>query len=155
VLAHLQALATRRDPQERLRWKLRLMRGLYDRGHSKVEVQELFRLIDWVLELPEELEPQFWADLTLIEQESGMAYVTSVERMALRKGEEIGLQKGREEGVREGLLKGLELGLELRFGSEGQRLLARIGEIQEQAVLETLLTALLNGAQLDELKQLL
>jgi len=41
VMAHLKALATRRDAPERLRWKLNLIRSLYDGGHSQADILEV------------------------------------------------------------------------------------------------------------------
>ena len=32
VMAHLQTRATRRDPEDRLQWKLRLVRRMYEHG---------------------------------------------------------------------------------------------------------------------------
>ena len=52
VMAHLQARATRRDPEGRLQGKLRLIRRLYERGYARQDVLELLRFIDWVLTLP-------------------------------------------------------------------------------------------------------
>src|SRR5207249_9444624 len=42
VLAHLKARQTHGDPGGRYAWKLRLVRGLYERGFSAKEVRELF-----------------------------------------------------------------------------------------------------------------
>jgi hypothetical protein len=52
VLAHLKALETRSDPGERRAWKFRLVRGLYERGFKAEDVRQLFRLIDWLMDLP-------------------------------------------------------------------------------------------------------
>src|SRR5712691_3658583 len=41
VMAHLQARATRRDPEGRLQGKLRLIRQLYERGYARQDVLEL------------------------------------------------------------------------------------------------------------------
>ena len=53
VQAHL---ATRADPSRRLASKLGLTRRLYRRGWGKEDILKLYRFIDWVLTLPEELE---------------------------------------------------------------------------------------------------
>jgi hypothetical protein len=52
VLAHLKALETRDDPENRRTWKFRLVRGLYERGLSKENVRQLLRVIDWLMDLP-------------------------------------------------------------------------------------------------------
>jgi hypothetical protein len=69
VMAHLQARATRRDPEGRLQWKLHLIRRLYERGYVREDVLELFRFIDWVLTLPVGLEARLQAELVQLERE--------------------------------------------------------------------------------------
>src|SRR5687767_2734603 len=44
VLAHLKTLETRGDEAGRHDWKMRLVRGLYDRGLTPDDVRQLFRL---------------------------------------------------------------------------------------------------------------
>ena len=58
VMAHLKTKATRRDPQARLVWKLSLVKRLYEKGYERRDIVELFRFIDWLLRLPDELEPK-------------------------------------------------------------------------------------------------
>src|SRR5262249_55157149 len=94
VLAHLKTQQTRQDAAARRSWKMRLVKGLYARGLSKDQVRELFRLIDWMMDLPEALEASFWQELARFEEEKRMPYITSVERMALREGERKGLLEG-------------------------------------------------------------
>ena len=56
VQAHLNTLQTRQDPEGRRVWKLRLVRSLYERGYQREDVQQLFRFIDWLMELPGDLD---------------------------------------------------------------------------------------------------
>ncbi len=100
VMAHLKTLATHRDAPERLRWKLSLIRSLYDGGYSKADILELFRIIDWLMALPEELTHSFDAAIERFEEEKQMPYVTSIER----HGMERGLQQGALQMAREALL---------------------------------------------------
>ena len=85
VMAHLKAREVR-DGAERKQWKLRLMRGLYERGSSREEIMALFRFIDWLLVLPEALEQEFWQELRQFEEGTQMPYVTSVERRGFEEG---------------------------------------------------------------------
>jgi hypothetical protein len=94
VLAHLKAQETARDPQARYQWKWQLTRGLYDRGLTRQDIVELFRFIDWVLVLPEDAEDRLWTDLQQYEEQQVMRYVTSVERIGIKKGLQQGLQQG-------------------------------------------------------------
>jgi hypothetical protein len=70
------------------------------------QIRQLFRLIDWMMDLPEnlDLEEQLYQKLVRIDWEKQMPYVTSVERLALKKGE----AKGKAEGKAEALLQILE-----------------------------------------------
>ena len=98
VMAHLKALATQNKEQERFFWKKTLIKELYKRQYSKQEVFNLFRFLDWVLKLPDALESQLQLVIDDYEEEYQMRYVTSIERMALERGE----REGRKEGEREG-----------------------------------------------------
>ncbi len=60
VQAVLQAQATTNDPAARFRSKLELVKSLYRRGWVRQDILELFRVIDWLLQLPESLEDQLW-----------------------------------------------------------------------------------------------
>jgi hypothetical protein len=84
VLAHLKALETRRDEGARQAWKLRLVRGLYEHGFDAEDVRKLFRLIDWLLELPPARNDQFWEEIQAYQQERVMPFVTTPERYGYR-----------------------------------------------------------------------
>jgi hypothetical protein len=62
------------------------VRLLYQRSCDKQRVIDLFRVIDWMMRLPEELEQQLWREIETIEEGKKMQYVTSVERMGIAKG---------------------------------------------------------------------
>ncbi len=104
VLAHLQSQRERNNPEGRLLGKLALIRRLYERGYERQAILNLFRFIDWVLELPEDLEIRFEAELEKLEKERRMRYVTSIERL------------GRKKGLRQGLTLVLRKQLNQRFG---------------------------------------
>src|SRR5207253_1955385 len=81
VLAHLKARETQGNPTNRHAWKLRLVRGLYERAFSAKDVRDLFRLIDWMMELPPPLREVFWKELTNIQEERRMPFITTPERV--------------------------------------------------------------------------
>ena len=99
VQAHLQAEATAGDPARRYQSKLQLIRSLYRRGWARQDILELFRVIDWLLQLPAALENQLWAEVQDHEEATQMRYVTSVERIGIQKGIQQGMEKGVEKGM--------------------------------------------------------
>jgi hypothetical protein len=151
VLAHLKTQETRSAPENRRAAKMRLVRGLYGRGLQRRDVQNLFRFIDWMMELPTALSEQFWQEVRALEEEKKMPYMTSVERMA----EARGIEQGRKQGLQQGLQQGLALGLKLKFGQSGRKLMPRIKRIEDIAVLEALQRSLDKAATLDEFRDTL
>ena len=114
VLANWAAQQTRQDMTERSRVKWNLTRRLYEADLGKKDVLELYRLIDWLLRLPPELEQDFKRQVRDYEESKTMPYVTSIERLAK--------EEGREEGRAEVVLRllrrrweALPSGLEVRI----------------------------------------
>ena len=104
-------MATQGLPPDRLRWKVRIVRGLYERGWTAERVRQLFRVIDWIIDLPLELQKEFRMNLNAIEKEKRMPYVTSIERLAREEGIEAGIiEQGIEQGIEKGIEKGVILG---------------------------------------------
>ncbi|NET61361.1 MAG: transposase, partial [Symploca sp. SIO2E6] len=130
-----QAQATLQTPETRLQWKLRLVKGLYNRGYSKKDILELFRFIDWVLALPEELKLVFQQELHTFEEDKKMRYVTSIEQMGIEKGLQRGLQQGLQQGnIQQGQTDIIEV-LEVRFGEVSDTTSQQIYTIQDSAML--------------------
>jgi hypothetical protein len=142
IQAHLKAQETRHAPEARYRAKLVLAKSLYRRGWSRADILELFRFIDWMLRLPAELEQRLWSEIQTYEEIEHMPYITSIERIGIRKGIEQGIEQGIE---RERQL--LRRQVQKRFGAavaeRSEPLLARISNPQ---TLEDLAEALLDSA---------
>lgn len=85
VMAQIKAKRCK-DVHELRAWKLRLIRLMYERGYTRAMILEFFRIIDWMIRLPEGLERQFLADVYKIEEEKKMSYITSAERFGIEKG---------------------------------------------------------------------
>lgn len=158
VMAHLKAQQTRNNRNERLQWKLILTKRLYEQDYSREDVVNLFRFIDWLMSLPEDLEADFWQQIQQLEVERQMPYITSVERSGIQKGLaqglEQGLEQGRSEGIREGLLEGIALGLRLKFGSVGLSLLPEISQIAQLEQLKAILAGLAEANTLEQLRSI-
>jgi predicted transposase YdaD len=139
VAAHLATQSTRGDMESRKTSKWQLTRRLYERGYTRNDILELFRLLDWFLVLPEGLEIAFRADLVNFEREKTMPYVTSIERL------------GRQEGRREGII---DLSVRLarkRFPSLAAQTETAIRGLPQER-LESLSEALLDFTTLAELE---
>jgi hypothetical protein len=122
VMAHLKAKETSGQPQSRTSEKLRVVRGLYEHGFTAQNVKDLFRFIDWIMDLPKDLDMAFREEVRKIEEEKRMPFITSVERLAM------------EEGRRETLLEVIRDDLAEKFGNSALTLMPDI----EQQDLETL-----------------
>ncbi len=160
VMAHLKTQETRHQQMERKRWKVLLIRMLYRKGYSKDNVVGLLRFLDWVMQLPKELDKVCWDEVKASEEGKQMPYVMSIERISredgLKQGWQQGLEQGLERGKQQGLQQAIALGVKLRFGNNAQTqaLLTRIQHITDNDVLQKLVQALETVASLEELQLL-
>jgi len=143
VMAHLKAQETRGKGEERKRWKWYLTWRLYERGYARADVLNLFRFIDWVMRLPEELEASFWQEVEPYEEERRMRYVTSVER--------IGMKKGILKTAREAVVDALEV----RFGGAPPSVVEVINGMEGPSLLKSLLRSAIALNSLEEFEQAL
>lgn len=125
---HLATRSTRHDPNARYEAKWTLVKRLYQCGFDRPQVAELFRMIDWMMQLPAEHEQRLQHDLLQFEEEMNMRYVTSIERLALKKGLEQGMQCGRRAGKAEVIARQLEV----RFGPLPEWATARLAAATEE-----------------------
>jgi hypothetical protein len=139
VMSHLKTKETKQDYESRREWKFRLTRRLYEQGYERQDIMNLFRFVDWVLELPEDLKQAFRDDLAQYEQERQMPYITSIERM--------GIEQGRVEGQR----SLIDLLLSQKIGQLSQPLDDRISALSSEK-LNSLAIALLNFSTLEDLE---
>jgi hypothetical protein len=94
--------------------------------------------IYWLMVLPEPLAASFNEDVTKIEEENRMPFITTPERVGLRRG----------------LREGIQLGLESRFGTEGVKLMPAIENIHNDDQLRAILKALNSAMNLEEVRRL-
>ncbi len=138
VQAQLKALETRRSPGERHTWKVRLVKGLYQRGMDPEDVRRLFAFIDWVLELPERMQEHFWDEIDAYQQEKSMPFISIAERMTLVKG----------------LLRGIEVALDMKFGAKGLELMPELRQIRDPVLLDKVLARIKTADSPDDLRRL-
>jgi predicted transposase YdaD len=56
----------------------------------KTDILNVYKFIDWILNLPKPLENEFWQELKAYEEDRKMPYITT--------GERIGYDRGKVEG---------------------------------------------------------
>ena len=96
VMAHLKTKATTGNLSEREQWKWTLVRGLYERGLNKEQIVKLFKIIDMMMTLPEQLQQKLVKKINSFEEERKMPFISPTEQMAIERGKEIGtLQNAR------------------------------------------------------------
>jgi hypothetical protein len=105
---------------------------------SREDVRQLFRFIDWMMDLPPALEKLFWQEIDRFQEETPMPYMMRIERILLA----------------EALLEGIELGLELKFGAAGLQLMPEIKQLTDVEMLRGVLQAIKTAASPDELRRL-
>lgn len=88
--AHLLTQRTRKDVEARYTAKWRLAKLLYEKDWGKQQIIDLFAIIDWLMNLPPDLEKQLWTSISELERNVKMRYVTSVERIGIEQGIEQG-----------------------------------------------------------------
>jgi len=113
VVALAQLAAHRRSKHTKRKARKReIIALLYRYGYGREDVLKLLRFIDWLIRLPQGLELELRNELIALEEETKMAYVMSIERLALERGRE----EGREEGREQTLCELLDELLVTRFG---------------------------------------
>ena len=154
ILAHLKTQATKHDPETRFVWKMRFIRNLYERGFSADQVRQLFRLIDWIMRLPAELDEKVDGEVEKIEKEKVMPFVTGIERRAEKRGMERGEKLGEQRGEQRGKLRGrIHTAIELRFGKVTSQDDALIDRITDLAELDRIFEIAKHAASITEVRK--
>ncbi|MFP4008384.1 MAG: transposase [Spirulinaceae cyanobacterium] len=143
IAAHLETQKTKANPQQRYQAKLSIIKGLYRRGLSRQDILELFRLIDWIMALPERQQTSFQQEIQRFEEENRMPYVTSIERFALARGALL--------NAREAVIEALHV----RFEAVPETIVEAVNQIEDGAVLKSLLRQAITVATLAEFQALL
>lgn len=152
VLAHLQSLLTHGDMSLRYSAKKQLLIRLYDRGMTASEVRQLYRLIDWFLELPKDLQEQLRHEIYAYEKEKKMPYVSSTELLAREEGE----TKGRNEGRLQELHESITLVIDSKFGASGADLIRDVQAVTDIDKLRELQRNVVRTSKtIDELRAIL
>ena len=73
-------------PRRRSAGATQRLRRRVESGYNANEVREILRLIDWMMNLRQDLSQKFEQELTALEESLNMPYVTSMERIAEERG---------------------------------------------------------------------
>jgi len=88
--------------------KRELMLECFNAGWSKQEIRILFKFIDWIIRLPEELQQKLKQEIIKVEKELNMTYIPTYEREAYYEGKMEGIKEGKTEGIKEGKTEGIK-----------------------------------------------
>ena len=133
VMAHAGVRATVVDPYARLDWKFGLTRRLFERGYKRQQISSLYRFIDWVMLLPEELELEYDRRVDEYQEEHKMEYLSSMERRAMERGRQAGLLEGMQQGMQQGVQQGVLQGeLSGRAAAVQRQLTRRLGVLSKE-----------------------
>ena len=136
IMAHLKTQQTRGDEATRYQWKLRLTRMLYERGFSRAEIVGLYKFIDWLMQLPRELEHGFWTEMHEYEEEKRMPYISSALRI----------------GIEEKMQQLISKFLQARFGEPAKTVLPRLENLSADQ-LDNLADVAFTATSLEEVIQ--
>ncbi len=155
IMAHLKTQATSGKPQERKEWKWNLMRRLFERGYDREDIIKLFRLIDWMMVLPKELQQQFRTEIKTYQEERKMPLLSRIELMAMEEGIEQGIQQGSLLGSLQTARESVIEILEVRFTEIPTELREVINKIEDLALLKSFIRQSIAIPSLAEFQQLL
>jgi hypothetical protein len=121
ILAQLKIIEAGNDNGRKFDAKRQLIRRLYQGGFTRKQRADLFRIIDWLIVVPEAGEEQIRQEMYTFEEGEKTMLVTSWEMLAKREGLQEGLQEGRASQL-------LEM-LEQRFGPLSLRVRNQISRL--------------------------
>ncbi|MDB9536581.1 hypothetical protein PN451_12215 [Dolichospermum planctonicum CS-1226] len=130
--------ATNSNLSAREQWKWNLARLLYERGYNRKEIVDLYKVIDLMMALSEDLQLSFDQKFANYQEERKMPLVTNIERRAI--------ERTRKQDI-------IKL-LQVRFGDIPENLVTSINQIDDTSFLEQLLVSTIRVSSLEEFAQL-
>jgi hypothetical protein len=148
VKAHLETLATRKSFDDRRVRKTELVKRLFLSGLDAEAVRKLFRLIDWLMDLPRQQDRTFWSDLKTFREERKVPFKTTFERYEREEAVAEGLAKGRAQALAQTITKQLDR----RFGVDAVETIGDVNRLAEFEALDRILDAVLAGETLESIR---
>ena len=146
ILAFLGAVEKGETIDEKILFKVSLIKELYKRGYDREKILQLYKFIDWIFVLPKEATDRFHEEIKKYEEEKKMTYITTAEKIGIKKGIEIGIQQG-------SLLKAQEMlqtTLTIKFGDVPEDIMTRIKKINDLDKIKELFEIAIKTDSLDE-----
>jgi len=84
-----------------------LYRAVRRRGLPPETAGTLLTFMDWVLDLPEDLDDRFWNEVRVEEETEAMRYMTRLEERAEDRGKSLGIEEGKALGLLMGKAAGM------------------------------------------------
>jgi adenylate cyclase len=141
-MAHLKTKATNSNLSAREQWKWNLARLLYQKGYNRKEIVDLYKVIDLMMALSEDLQLSFDQKLANYQEERKMPLVTNIERRAIEKT------------TKQTLKKNITKLVQVRFGDIPENLVTSINQIDDTSFLEQIFVSAINISSLEEFAQL-
>ncbi|MDD1448126.1 hypothetical protein MEN98_18815 [Dolichospermum sp. ST_sed8] len=138
VMAHLKTKATNSNLSAREQWKWNLARLLYERGYNRKEIVDLYKVIDLMMALSEDLQLSFEEKFSNYQEERKMPLLTNIERRTIERTEKKNIIKL----------------LQVRFGDIPENLIASINQIDDTSFLEQIFVSTISVSSLEEFAQL-
>ncbi|MBD2139136.1 hypothetical protein H6F32_16510 [Anabaena sp. FACHB-1237] len=151
VMAHLKTKATTKNLTEREQWKWNIVRPLYQKGLTRVDIINLVKFIDKMMTLPPSLQTAFNNKLEQHEKELNMPFLSTIEEMAEERGEVKGKIKGARETCQNNIIKILAN----RFNSVPELMDNSLRKIEDITILENLLLASISISSLEDFQKLI
>jgi len=151
VMAFLKTIETKGSEQQRYSWKKRFLLELYDRGLTRDIIFLLYRFIDIIMKLSEELEEALTEEIIKIEEDRKMSIITSAERIGIEKGMKKGEKKAKLEGLHENIYDIFEI----KFGKNIYEVFAQVQQIQDIEILQNIRLGLKKAQTVEESKKII
>ncbi|MDB9374714.1 Rpn family recombination-promoting nuclease/putative transposase [Nodularia sphaerocarpa] len=137
VMAHLKTKATNSNLSAREQWR-NLSRLLYERGYNRKEIVDLYKVIDLMMALSQNLQLSFEEKLANYQEERKMPLLTNIEQRTIKQTRKQDIIKL----------------VQVRFGNIPENLLASINQIDDTSFLEQIFVSAINVNSLEEFAQL-
>ena len=147
IMAHLTTMMTQGKPPMRQQGKWDVVRKLLEKGYDQEDIRKLFRLVDWMMTLPQELQQNFEEQLKRYQEERRMPVLSHMEHRAMQEG----IEQGTLQTIRESVLEVLTI----RFKVIPLELIEAINQIQDSLVLKQLLRQAIAISSIAHFQQLL